>query len=124
MIKGYAKSTKSKNSCRCHFNASGNRSTIEIGCTNSSRALSYVNGGRCELISRKGNRLNGFDALCDDIAPPIPPPRAPTPIPQVKVKGDTPVLLLCVSKSVQENRNVPFEPFHRFWRDDLLSGLF
>src|SRR5437773_402029 len=32
------------------------------------RALAHVNHGRCELISRKGNRLNGFQPLCDAIA--------------------------------------------------------
>ena len=32
------------------------------------RALAHVQGGRCELISRNGNQLNGFQPLCDAIA--------------------------------------------------------
>ena len=32
------------------------------------RALAHVQGGRCVLISRNGNQLNGFQPLCDAIA--------------------------------------------------------
>src|SRR5207247_10864032 len=32
------------------------------------RALAHVQGGRCELISRNGSQLNGFQPLCDAIA--------------------------------------------------------
>lgn len=36
------------------------------------RALAYIDGGRCELVSRNGNAYKSFGALCTEIAAAIP----------------------------------------------------